>query len=305
MAWSRQGVLSDSSTPIGVRSDDLDPSLDYQFLACSGAVTNSVRVGGTGQYGEVSQIDKGYLDENTTLVTMSIGGNDARFADIVKKCLMWPNCQTKSLSGDDEPMNVAVPKDIFSGTRDRVTNVLREIHTKAPNAQIVLMGYPEPFPTPTDAQLTALANEETTVPEVVPGETIPSLPIRWNFANDICILGPGEDVLIDTLFNVNEGFFANAVSRNLNAMFGEVAEELRTDEGISVTFSDPTNDFTGHDLCATKPGVHSVVFQKTDPEPMFILDDGMPVSQQSFHPNLLGAQLYAQSLNDTLRETGM
>jgi lysophospholipase L1-like esterase len=135
--WSRKAVLRGDSRTLGVRADALDNSLDFQFHACSGARTHNVLplhtvpVGqtppanpfglyGTGQYGEVSQIDKGYLDENTTLVTLSIGGNDARFADVVKQC-------------------------IYAEVHDSILIVLRQIHQRAPNARIVLMGYPKLF----------------------------------------------------------------------------------------------------------------------------------------------------------------
>jgi len=77
-------------------ADSGDPGLDFHFLACSGAETQNLlpyytvgtpkpvnAEGQTGRYGQagtVSQLDAGYLDENTTLVTLSIGGNDMRFA---------------------------------------------------------------------------------------------------------------------------------------------------------------------------------------------------------------------------------
>ncbi|MEU4353702.1 hypothetical protein [Streptomyces virginiae] len=38
----------------------------------------------------MAQINAGYLDQNTTLVTLSVGGNDARFADVIGKCIDIP-----------------------------------------------------------------------------------------------------------------------------------------------------------------------------------------------------------------------
>ena len=119
----------------------------------------------------------------------------------------------------------------------------------------------------------------------------------------------------NTLFSVKEGDFANSVSRNLNDMFHSAAEELREEEGVQVFFSDPINDFRGHDVCAETPGIHGAILGdlpfvndisgKTPAEKAVLIEGGLPVSQQSYHPNLLGAQLYARSLNDTLQVMGL
>jgi hypothetical protein len=161
-AWPRKAVMVDGASSIGVRADAWDDSLDFQFHACSGARTHnmlplhSVPAGqtppanafgrtGTGQYGEVPQIDKGYLDANTTLVALSIGGNDARFADVIKECVYGAGlfaCPDATLSGETEHLNVTVPRDINGRVRDSILITLRQINQRAPNAKIVLMGYP-------------------------------------------------------------------------------------------------------------------------------------------------------------------
>ncbi|NLT54418.1 MAG: SGNH/GDSL hydrolase family protein [Actinomycetales bacterium] len=315
-AWSRQGVLNDSPRSIGSRSDDLDPTLDYQFLACSGAVTNNVIPGGYGQWQEVAQIDKGYLDENTTLVTISIGGNDTGFGKIVEKCLTGSNCQDKEirkcdLNGDcDESsadkttgvMSELVPYHITHTVWPAISTTLMKIHQRAPNAKIVLMGYPEAFPARTAEELAQIDHD---YPECNPG---------------VCMLLSTASLaslhsIENTLFSVKEGDFANSVSRNLNDMFHSAAEELREEEGVQVFFSDPINDFRGHDVCAETPGIHGAILGdlpfvndisgKTPAEKAVLIEGGLPVSQQSYHPNLLGAQLYARSLNDTLQVMGL
>jgi hypothetical protein len=162
-AWSRKAVLADRpDLSIGARSDEWDPQLDHHLIACSGARAknllpfHTVPAGqappvtefgdtGVGQYGELSQLDKGFLDENTTLVTLSIGGNDARFSDIVAACVNpvgFP-CYAAELSGDTERADVATPRRIAGPVRGTVDTVLREIHAQAPNAKILLMGYPK------------------------------------------------------------------------------------------------------------------------------------------------------------------
>jgi hypothetical protein len=162
-AWSRKAVLADvPGSSIAARADSWDPTLDHQLIACSGARTENllpirtVRAGdpvpvndfgrvGAGQYGELSQLDKGFLDETTTLVTLAIGGNDARFSDIIKECIYAAglfSCPDAKLSGDSEVLSVAVPAAIAGPVENSVVITLREIHKKAPNAKILLMGYP-------------------------------------------------------------------------------------------------------------------------------------------------------------------
>lgn len=58
---------------------------DPKFYACSGAVTANI----TGQYrfGEPPQITQPGVDSTASLVTMSIGGNDAGFGDVLTSCV--------------------------------------------------------------------------------------------------------------------------------------------------------------------------------------------------------------------------
>ncbi|MBO0885627.1 MAG: hypothetical protein J2P17_35900, partial [Mycobacterium sp.] len=63
------------------------------FAACSGARVNNLL---NGQYNEPGQISNNpNLNERTTLVTLSIGGNDLGFADVIQACakdlhIHWP-----------------------------------------------------------------------------------------------------------------------------------------------------------------------------------------------------------------------
>ncbi|MBO0654807.1 NocE [Streptomyces triculaminicus] len=153
--WSRQAKLADSVSSIGDRADSWDSSMDYHLIACSGATTDNILPGGAGgrvawdqrHFGELTQMDQGYLDENTTLVTISIGGNDSRFSKIVTKCIFGgiglPEvCQEGKLDGDSESLKDAQPKFMKTTVRSKIVETLKAIHAQAPNAKVVLMGYP-------------------------------------------------------------------------------------------------------------------------------------------------------------------
>ncbi|MEU5429694.1 NocE [Streptomyces olivoreticuli] len=154
-AWSRQAKLADSGSSIGDRSDSWDSSMDYHLIACSGATTDNILPGGEGgraawdqmHWGELTQLDQGYLDENTSLVTISIGGNDSRFSKIITKCIFggigWPEvCQEGKLGNDGEALKDSQPKVMKGEVRSKIAQTMKAIHAKAPNARIVLMGYP-------------------------------------------------------------------------------------------------------------------------------------------------------------------
>ncbi|GGN10167.1 hypothetical protein GCM10009721_42710 [Terrabacter tumescens] len=119
----------------------------FHFAACSGAVMDNV-IGGTTHFGEAPQLDQGWLDENTTRVTIGIGGNDARFADILKGCVATLQSCTAptyklTINGvvDPEPLVTYEPK-VISNLAPTLNSVLAKIHTLAPNAQITVVGYP-------------------------------------------------------------------------------------------------------------------------------------------------------------------
>lgn len=154
-AWSRQAALPGNSTSNGALADAHDASLDYHLVACSGAQTENILSAtgtatnawgerGVNSYGEMPQLDQGYLDQNTTLVTLSIGGNDARFGDVIQACILGglEACQDGTLDGDDGPLKDVQPVVMREMVRPSITTTLQEIAKKAPNAQIVLMGYP-------------------------------------------------------------------------------------------------------------------------------------------------------------------
>ncbi|HYQ68793.1 MAG TPA: SGNH/GDSL hydrolase family protein [Actinophytocola sp.] len=144
-SWSRQMRLPNTTTAVGTRADTLDPTLTYHMSACSGATTPNLKVTTFGQYQEGSQVDQGFLDQHTTLVTLSIGGNDARFTDIMTRCTLGTIdlCQNTTLDGDTKPLAQAEPERINGPVLAGIEKVLAGIHRLAPNARILLMGYPK------------------------------------------------------------------------------------------------------------------------------------------------------------------
>lgn len=104
-------------------------------LACAGATVAGVR---NGQYGQPSQLDA--LGPGTTLVTLSVGGNDAGFSDVLTTCVV-----KVPLSAACRAQNAAVTAKLPRIGTD-VTALLGEINRRSPAARIILVGYPRLFP---------------------------------------------------------------------------------------------------------------------------------------------------------------
>ncbi|MFJ7077670.1 hypothetical protein [Streptomyces sp. NPDC098781] len=264
LAWSRQATLPGAGKSIGSMADSLDPNMDYHFVACSGARTYNI-LNKSQDSNEVPQIQSGYLDDNTTLVTLSIGGNDARFSDIMTKCIDIPipaltTCPYAELdnidpatgdktSGKTGDLKDWAPKWLHDGVRPQIVKTLNAIHAKAPQAKVVLMGYP-----------------------------------RLVEKDHSCLPGAYEDV---------ENTWVRTLADNLATEMKGATE----DAGSWAAFSDPRDEFDGKAICGSPEGIHGIV--ETGREQA---DNESPVpSMQSFHPKPAGARLYADALEHTLQ----
>ncbi|MES9523050.1 SGNH/GDSL hydrolase family protein [Streptomyces capoamus] len=284
-AWSRQAALPGASKSIGQLDDSLDPSMDYHLIACSGARTYNVLHKGVIQDNsrEMPQIDKGYLDQNTTLVTISIGGNDSRFSDIFQKCLLSVgsgNCKDKTFGEDDKDKDVggrdakfvdqkletAVPGIINEIVRPDITKTLLQIHGLAKNAKIVLMGYPP------------LLSDKGSCLSIGP-------------------LGLSSD----------SADWLNSTAGTLSTAMQGAADDAKA-QGVDVRFTDPAKDFAGKGVCGDPEQVHGIVktlVKSDNPSNDWHWLRNYGLSAQSFHPKIGGARLYADALERTMKGMGL
>ncbi|OIJ64143.1 SGNH/GDSL hydrolase family protein [Streptomyces mangrovisoli] len=103
----------------------------FSFLACSGATTDDV---------VANQL--GTLSSSTSLVSITIGGNDAGFSDVMTTCV---------LSSDSTCLSrINTAKAYVDSTLPgKLDSLYTTIHTKAPNAHVVVLGYPRFYKTGT------------------------------------------------------------------------------------------------------------------------------------------------------------
>ncbi|MFC7587448.1 SGNH/GDSL hydrolase family protein [Nonomuraea antimicrobica] len=105
------------------------------FYACSGATTRQIL---TGQHGQPPQITR--VSGDASLVTLSIGGNDAGFSKVLTGCIVKLPWSSACVDQD-----AAVNRRIDE-LRTSLLKVLRELRVRAPQARVVVLGYPRPFP---------------------------------------------------------------------------------------------------------------------------------------------------------------
>jgi lysophospholipase L1-like esterase len=130
------------------------------FHACSGAVTSNVLPSAAGGFAQpyadpdnipqLDQLDAG--GENVDMVTLTIGGNDAKFADILKKCLfnqpeLLANCADSNYAWYFPTWREFMPDWIKVNVRYQIRKTLRQVCARSPQATIYLLGYPKLFPT--------------------------------------------------------------------------------------------------------------------------------------------------------------
>ncbi|MEU1268542.1 SGNH/GDSL hydrolase family protein [Streptomyces sp. NPDC005799] len=113
-------------------------------VSCSGATTADMT--STQTDGVPAQLDA--LDRGTDLVTVTIGGNDIGFSTVLGTCAqltatapVGTPCQTHYTGTGSDLVSDAIDR-----SAPKVAQVLRDIHRRAPHAQVVVVGYPDLFP---------------------------------------------------------------------------------------------------------------------------------------------------------------
>lgn len=100
-----------------------DPG-SFTFAACSGATTDTVKS---------DQLDA--LDSGTSLVSITVGGNDVGFSGVMSGCVTQSNADCLSAIDDAE----ARMDDDLPGA---LGSLFTAIGGKAPSAHVVVLGYP-------------------------------------------------------------------------------------------------------------------------------------------------------------------
>jgi len=124
-------------------------------LACSGATTDNVfraANGGQSFKGEAPQADQlaaVAAQYDVKLITLSVGGNDLGFADVISTCVQdyevwWSYCHDDQQAAVDAKMDAAMAG--VAKSVDEIRAVMSSAGYQASAYRIVLQSYPSPIP---------------------------------------------------------------------------------------------------------------------------------------------------------------
>ncbi len=241
-----------------------------QFVACSGAVTDDLvhanweGNGATDENGtfipEAPQLDA--LTSDTKLVTLTMGGNDIGFQDVLAGCLVnpfqtsAPGCQkkwTKTVARRIQALRGVGTVYLGSGSDKHVihpySNIIELIRAKAPHAKILIAGYPVLFD-----------------------------PSRIHIN---CTVGSAGHFQVKILKSDATWMKTQVIAVN-SAIKAAVAAETSAGDP-DVHYVDAATAFQGHALCDTQPWVYPLYIKTTNPADAWV---------GSFHPTKLGQNAY-------------
>ena len=138
----------------------------FVSVACSGATTADVLS---------SQVSA--LTKNTTLVSITIGGNDAGFASVMETCV---------LHSTSTCLNAVATAESFvtSQLPARLNQTLRTIATDAPNAKVVVLGYPDLYDLSRSGSCLGLSTSDRTALNTGAGDLDAALQAAAQANND-------------------------------------------------------------------------------------------------------------------------
>ncbi|WP_369182464.1 GDSL-type esterase/lipase family protein [Streptomyces sp. Y1] len=243
-------------------------------LACSGAVTANVfraSNGGQAYKGEAPQADQlatVAAQNNVKLITLSIGGNDLGFSDVISTCvqdyLVWYSyCHGSQQSAIDAKMPAAMAG--VGKAIDEIRAVMANAGYAQGDYRLVLQSYPSPIP----------RSAEMRYPES-----------GWS----------RSDTGGCPFWNGDADWARDSMVPQISTALAGVAA------GKGVQFLDLSNLLQGHEVCSTsaQQPTASTPPSATTGEWARFLDGGLNTTQgalqESMHPNYYGQQALGSCL---------
>jgi GDSL-like Lipase/Acylhydrolase family len=261
----------------------------FDFVACSGATITDIYDTNGGYYGPIGEFEPPQIfsvdSKVTKLATLSIGGNDAGFSDILSSCILGDSitgssCTDKSgKTYRDATEKIADLEQggfgVGIGSVDEL-RTLSEVYTDvasrlARNGILVVTGYPEIFST--DSKSYRLTGEG---------------------GAGACDLGNGLSILKSSATWVNSLAVQGneAIARQV-AVANAKLQATRPD--VRVVMADYDSSFAGHRVCDKDSWLNGLRIR-------YSIKDwkGQPFYQTSFHPNRQGQVAIAEWANDAI-----
>ncbi|MDS1270988.1 SGNH/GDSL hydrolase family protein [Lipingzhangella sp. LS1_29] len=110
---------------------------NLSFLACSGQRGSSMLENLDEEHAQLAA-----LTPETSLVTIGIGGNDIGFSSVLQACMLRvPFVDRNACVGQEDEI-----EDRMEEFEDTFAELLTEVRTRAPDARVLVVGYPRIFP---------------------------------------------------------------------------------------------------------------------------------------------------------------
>ncbi len=247
------------------------------FVACSGAKIDNVA-----KMRQFENFQTVALNENTDVITISIGGNDVPFQDFVTLCL-FSDCS-----------DAANNQDYFANIEQiesSLTDLYGEdgaIHTSAPNAKIYVLGYPQLLPTQGCAQTNGWMSTFNSLTVAAHSGDLVSTGIVAQIGNKAGFSSSQVDALIASgvvEFNQNEVDTARLLVQQLDQAIKDAVALVNQSWLVYIDPLDDNSPFTGHELCTSQPYFNGLTVNLGD------IDHDL---KYSYHPNSLGQSAYQQ-----------
>ena len=150
-AYSNDITRPGDVQPLSAEAAQGFPGMGFVFAACSNAKIVDVESNAQNAY-QSPQLTA--VSGSTNLVTLTIGGNDVGFRDIIEACIAAPvDCADEGLSVTilghtyRSPSLVSSTYDQIGKQKQRLIDLIHQIQSRAaPGVSILIAGYPQIFP---------------------------------------------------------------------------------------------------------------------------------------------------------------
>ncbi len=208
-------------------------------------------------------------------VTLTIGGNDVDFTGIITEAML---SDYVNLSKDGLKQKLVNTIESFWETTDgstpmaeKLENMYRKILEAAPNAKLIVAGYPQ------------LIHYDTKIPSSLytDNQSITEL------AGDVVLtISDSEAKLIDDAVSTFDQYIKTIVESRM--------------DGENIAFVDVQDAFAGHEAYSDDPYIEGLVLGLS--ENVDKSGTGTVISSASFHPNEKGAKAYAGAVQEVFTQ---
>jgi hypothetical protein len=246
---------------------------DWGFLACSGATSLNVMTKQLKNKSDPSNTNWIPLSSATQLVTITAGGDDLGWSAVLQQCYEdLHSCQNLPYKGYSSMAEWASAE--LSTLETNLVALYKQIKGDAPNAQILVLDYPQ---------------------------LLPSSPIDQACANLLPLMpkypGLGSD----------EQDWLRGETTNLDNTIEDAVGIANAEANVGAVFLDVANVFKGHEACSSKawinaPTISGIHVSKS--HTWYLIKLSASARTESFHPTQMGADEYASVINQYLESEG-